>query len=145
MQRQYALKALGFYTGAIDGKFGQNSREAVRAFQRAIGTPGTGELEPAEIVALIGEAARSGDRDCQTIYGGMFATGAGVAKDLPRSVEWYRRAAEAGNGFGQLNLGYAYANGWGVQRDVVSARRWLEAARDNGVPEAAQALRTMGN
>lgn len=145
MQIQYALKALGYYTGRIDGKLGSGSQRAISSFQRSIGAQATGDLLPEEIVALVGAAARGGNRDSQTIYGALFATGAGVKKDLPRSVEWYRRAAEGGNGYGQLNLGFAYANGWGVERDVVSARRWLEAANASGVPEARQALRTLGD
>jgi hypothetical protein len=137
---QFALKGLGFYDGAIDGKLGPASKQAIAAFQRSIGTPASGTLRPDETVALISAAAKAGNRDSQTIYGGMFATGAGVRQDLPRSVQWYRRAAEAGSGYGQLNLGYAYLNGWGVEKDPGQAREWLEAARGNGVPEAREAL-----
>ena len=144
-QIQYALKALGLYTGRVDGKLGPASRRAIASFQSGLGTEATGEPAPREVVALIGQAASGGDAYSQTIYGGMFATGAGVAKDMPKSVDWYRRAAEAGNGYGQLNLGYAYANGWGVAKDVASARRWLMAARDQDIPEADHALRTLGD
>ncbi len=145
IQIQYALKALGYYTGKVDGKLGSGSQRAISSFQRSIGAQATGDLLPEEIVALVGAAARGGNRDAQTIYGVLFQTGAGVKKDQARAVEWYRRAAEGGNGYGQLNLGFAYANGWGVERDVVSARRWLEAANASGVPEARQALRTLGD
>ncbi len=145
IQIQYALKALGYYTGKVDGKLGPGSQRAISSFQRSIGAQATGDLSPEEIVALVGAAARGGNRDAQTIYGVLFQTGAGVKKDQARAVEWYRRAAEGGNGYGQLNLGFAYANGWGVERDVVSARRWLEAANASGVPEARQALRTLGD
>ncbi|MDD2703493.1 MAG: peptidoglycan-binding domain-containing protein [Candidatus Omnitrophica bacterium] len=34
---QQALKNAGYYTGSIDGKFGKNTRKAIRAFQRANG------------------------------------------------------------------------------------------------------------
>lgn len=94
-------------------------------------------------MALIGQAARTGSGDCETIYGGMFATGAGVTKDLAKAAEPYRRAAEGGNGYGQLNLGYAYANGWGVVEDDQTSRRWFQSASGNGVAEARDALRTM--
>lgn len=137
---QFALKALALYNGGIDGNLGPGSQRAVRSFQSSIDAPVTGVLEPVEIVALIGAAARSGDATSQTIYGGLFATGSGVPRDPGKAVEWYRRAAEAGNGFGQLNLGNAYRSGTGVAKDLAAARRWLKAAEANGVREAAKAL-----
>ncbi|MFA5362695.1 MAG: peptidoglycan-binding domain-containing protein [Candidatus Omnitrophota bacterium] len=34
---QLALKNAGYYTGMVDGKFGRNTRKAIRAFQKANG------------------------------------------------------------------------------------------------------------
>ena len=42
---QKRLAGLGFYIGAIDGKFGRYSEEAIRAFQRQYGLSETGHLD----------------------------------------------------------------------------------------------------
>ncbi len=46
---QKRLAALGFYIGAIDGKYGQYSEDAVRAFQRRYDLPETGQLDEATL------------------------------------------------------------------------------------------------
>jgi TPR repeat protein len=40
-------------------------------------------------------------------------------------MEWFRKAAEQGNGLGQVNLGIGYFKGQGVIRDRVAAHMWL--------------------
>ena len=44
-QIQVALKNGGFYTGAVDGKKGRQTREAIRAFQRANNLNVTGKAD----------------------------------------------------------------------------------------------------
>jgi peptidoglycan hydrolase-like protein with peptidoglycan-binding domain len=50
---QEGLQNMGFYNGAIDGSFGQGSRNAVRSYQTAIGVPATGRMSGAEINDLV--------------------------------------------------------------------------------------------
>jgi peptidoglycan hydrolase-like protein with peptidoglycan-binding domain len=50
---QKALYALGFDTGAPDGKFGQKARKAIRDWQKANGDEPTGRLTPKQRAALI--------------------------------------------------------------------------------------------
>jgi hypothetical protein len=137
---QIALAALDYYHGRLDGQFGPASRRAAAAFQKGTGVPATGVLQPGEVVALIAEAARSGDPNSQNVYGGMFETGAGVTKDPSAAATWYRLAAEADNGYAQMNLGLLYMRGVGVDRDPGEARRWLEAALENGIDAARERL-----
>ncbi len=40
---QRALKSKGYYTGVVDGKFGQKTRSAVYRYQKAIGLPADGK------------------------------------------------------------------------------------------------------
>ena len=40
-------------------------------------------------------------------------------------MEWFRKAADQGNGLGQVNLGIGYFKGQGVNRDRVAAHMWL--------------------
>ena len=44
-QAQTKLNALGFDTGIPDGQVGPRTRSAVRAFQRSLGLPETGEID----------------------------------------------------------------------------------------------------
>jgi peptidoglycan hydrolase-like protein with peptidoglycan-binding domain len=140
---QIALKTLGYYQGALDGKFGPASRRAAAAFQESLGAEATGDLRPAETVTLIAEAAKRGDPDSQNTYGGMFETGAGVIQDPVAAAKWYRLAADADNGFGQANLALLYAKGVGVERDPAEARRLLEKANENGVEVDQQKLKDL--
>jgi N-acetylmuramoyl-L-alanine amidase len=43
---QERLNTLGFAAGRVDGRFGENTERAVRAFQRAYGLPGDGSVGP---------------------------------------------------------------------------------------------------
>ena len=43
---QTALKAAGFYTGAIDGKIGPMTKKAIEAFQKAKGLTADGKVGP---------------------------------------------------------------------------------------------------
>lgn len=46
-QKQCLLYYLGYYTGAIDGLWGDKSREATLKFQKAYGLPATGSFDDA--------------------------------------------------------------------------------------------------
>jgi len=43
-------------------------------------------------------------------------------------VQWYTRAADAGDAGAQFCLGHMYANGEGVAQDYAVAARWYLAA-----------------
>ena len=51
---QQALQSLGYYAGAVDGRFGVQTRSAVMAFQRARGLPVDGVAGPVTLGALGG-------------------------------------------------------------------------------------------
>ena len=56
----------------------------------------------------------------------MYANGWGVPQDYAAAVGLYRKAADQGNGFGQVNLGSMYANGHGVPKDYATALSWFQ-------------------
>jgi TonB family protein len=62
----------------------------------------------------------------------MLAGGLGAAKDEVEAVRWYRKAAEAGNALGMLNLGVSYEYGRGVGKDESEAVRWYRKAAEAG-------------
>ena len=49
---QVALQELGYYTGALDGQFGQLTQAALYSFQEHVGVPPTGEFNMASWYAL---------------------------------------------------------------------------------------------
>ena len=51
---QQALKIKGYYDGTVDGKFGDSTRAAVRAYQKAKGLTQTGKADYATIRSLFG-------------------------------------------------------------------------------------------
>jgi hypothetical protein len=53
---QDALRALGYYDGAVDGVIGPDTRAAIRRYQHELGAPMTGTLTPAEGTRLLAQA-----------------------------------------------------------------------------------------
>jgi peptidoglycan hydrolase-like protein with peptidoglycan-binding domain len=49
---QARLGALGFYSGPVDGVWGQGTEAAIESFQRARGLPPDGQLGPATVTAM---------------------------------------------------------------------------------------------
>ncbi len=46
-------------------------------------------------------------------------------------MNWYRKAAEQGEAYGQRNLGGMYEDGQGVKRDYTKALQWYKKAKKN--------------
>ena len=72
--------------------------------------------------------------------GWCYSEGSGVDADPRAALEWYRRAAVAGNAQAAFNLGCCYASGTGVARDLHEARRWFERAAAAGHADATAKL-----
>ncbi|MGN0866760.1 MAG: hypothetical protein ACI4SG_03675, partial [Oligosphaeraceae bacterium] len=65
------------------------------------------------------------------------------------AAKWFRRAAEQGHAWAQIELGRCYALGKGIPRDKEMARKWYHAAWENGDGEvqaaAQEALHALNN
>jgi TPR repeat protein len=71
----------------------------------------------------------------------MIDEGRGTRKDQGEALDWYRRAADAGNARAQLMLGLGYAEGIGsLHEDDKEAARWFQKAAEQGEPLAAYRL-----
>jgi uncharacterized protein len=105
-----------------------------------------GQLEDAEAayrhqdyataLRLIRPLAEGGDARSQAVLGTMYFWGqGGLPQDPVLSSMWYRKAADQGDPYGQMNLGSAYEMGWGVPKDEALAYMWfnLSAASGNEV------------
>ena len=61
--------------------------------------------------------------------GRAYLLGLGVARDSVEAVQWFRKAADAGNILAMESLGNAYLDGVGVERNKSEAERWFAKAR----------------
>ncbi len=88
--------------------------------------------DAAGAIAMLRQAAESGDALAQARLGDLFLTGSGVRRNMDRAFEWYRKAAEAGNAEAQYALAEMYAYGYGVKQDTAKASEWSAKAVANG-------------
>ena len=58
--------------------------------------------------------------------------GQGMPQDYAQARDWYLKAAEQGDAFGQNGLGLLYAYGRGVPQNYVQARDWYLKAAEQG-------------
>ena len=70
-----------------------------------------------------------------------YERGDGVEQDYARAMEWYLRAAEAGDKYATRNVGLLYKNGYGVKQDYDKAMEWYLKAADLG---SAAAMNNIG-
>jgi TPR repeat protein len=70
--------------------------------------------------------------------------GLGVEKNYYEAANWYRKAAEQGDAFGQSNLGVMYQNGYGVEKDEFEAIKWYQKAAKQGQVFAQKQLTKIG-
>ena len=78
---QRALVERGFDPGKVDGAMGRRTRSALGAFQRSVGLPESGEMDPATVTALGLEAPGAGRMPAPAD-----APPSGAAGDEPESV-----------------------------------------------------------
>ena len=67
-----------------------------------------------------------------------YASGKGVPQDFKQAAEWFRKAAEQGDGFAETRLGFQLAQGQGVKKDIVEAYMWFAIALAGGYSDAQQ-------
>ncbi|MEM1104335.1 MAG: peptidoglycan-binding protein [Pseudomonadota bacterium] len=110
--RQQALKALGLYSGDVDGKYGPSTSASVRAFQRELGFDENNALTPIQTVFLICSAAHTArDRKSQNVLGIMHALGLGVSQNTASAIDWFSEAANRGDGDAAWNLAVLFGAG----------------------------------
>ena len=69
----------------------------------------------------------------------------GLTKDEAKAVEWFQKAAEAGDAEAMHNLGICYEYGkGGLTKDTYKAMDWYWKAAEAGIIEAAERLQELG-
>jgi len=84
--------------------------------------------------------AEAGDPEAQYDLSIAYYDGAGVPKDLAKSFEWCRKAANQGLAVAQNNLGSMYQSGDGVTQSDSDAFVWYQKAAEQGFHEAWTSL-----
>lgn len=133
---QAALRALGFYRGALDGSIGGGTREAIRDFQRDLNAAPDGSLSDTQVCSLVEKAAANGDGISQATLGEMYYSGIGKSKNYDNARDWFEQAADRGVPSALFRLGSMYVEGVGVQRDVYKGCDDLKQADRQGHPGA---------
>ena len=62
----------------------------------------------------------------------MYVAGNGIEKDYKEAFKWFRRAADQGDAWAQLELGNLYNEGHGVEQDDHEAIKWRLRAAEQG-------------
>ncbi|MGN7726168.1 tetratricopeptide repeat protein [Luteimonas sp. 22616] len=70
----------------------------------------------------------------------LLARDALLRKDVPSALDWTRRAAQAGNPWGEDQYAWQLRFGRDVAKDRVAAQAWLKAAAHDAKPMAARIL-----
>jgi TPR repeat protein len=87
----------------------------------------------AQAVLLLTRAAEAGFVTAMVGLAELHEYGrAGLKVDLVKSVEWSRRAAQAGSSDAQVAMGTAHFLGRGAAKDMVQAARWFRLAAQAG-------------
>jgi TPR repeat protein len=77
-------------------------------------------------------ATTLGDAACYNQLGVMYAEGLGVKRDYNFAMEYYKIAAESGDGLAAANVGWMYSEGNGAERNYAETVKWYEKAMEIG-------------
>jgi TPR repeat protein len=91
-------------------------------------------------------AADAGFAPAQTALGQGYVQGLGQSagqgvQDYNQGAYWLAKAAQQGDGWGEIDLGWLYDNGWGVEQDQQKARSLYQSASHSATSEAAETAR----
>ena len=75
--------------------------------------------------------------------GRMYYYGSCAERDYDKALEWFRKAAAAGDKDGMYYLGVAYEKGKGVEKDRDKAIEWYRKALAHGQDDARKALKRL--
>lgn len=88
-------------------------------------------------------AGYAGHAPSQTELGKLYRKSQQVAQDYPKSLSWFRKAADQGDAVAQNACGEFYFNGLGVPEDHPAAIVWFQKAAAQNNPDAMFNMATM--
>lgn len=96
-----------------------------------------------EAIGILMAYAAENNAISQSKLASLYQIGAGVEKDIPAAVTWYRKAAGLNDPTALNNLGIMYFAGEGVDKDLDEAKTLFEQAADKGSAGAMDNLGEM--
>lgn len=137
LESQDAARALELFVKAAGLGHAEAAEKAGMAYHHGLGAP----RDDVAALRFFRQAAEAGRAAAQNNYAAFLATGrGGVAVDVDRAVEWYRKAAAQGNSLAQSNLCIRYGEGQGVEKDLDEALRLCRLAAAQDHPKAFDRL-----
>jgi len=95
-------------------------------------------------VRLWKKAAETGWHAAEYNLGQAYFQGAGVARDYPQSLHYFKRASENPDySWPQYWIGVIYEQGLGVEKDLGEARKWYKISADRGFADASKRLKEL--
>ena len=140
---QSKLKSKGYYKGKVDGKFGPETRRAVRKFQEAIGITVDGKPGDRTLTALYeGTSAINGTRDREridtskpknpnTLYYGCEGTKVKSLQQMLKKVGCYKGAIDGVYGDLTYEAVKKYQYQKGLHADGMAGSKTLSSLRKN--------------
>ncbi len=127
---QTQLQAAGLYSGAIDGKFGSATENAVRAFQRKLGLKVDGVAGTKTLAALSGQDATEPDDDAVPAVSLRPGAKGEAVKALQRRLKTltlYNGSIDGKYGTGTENAVRAFQRRMGLKVDGIAGQATLQA------------------
>src|SRR5574344_1800691 len=72
------------------------------------------------------------DKDAIYHLATCYYQGLGTEQNIPRALEWFKKAARLGDSRAMYNIAATYHNGKGVSRNMEEARKWYMKAAQKG-------------
>ena len=85
-----------------------------------------------EAAKIFHQCAEVGNEASMIWLAQLYDNGLGVEKDLLKSVDWERQAAERGYSIGEYNYGLSILRGRGPVQDTEVGKMWIQRAAQQG-------------
>ena len=123
-------EACRWYKAAAENGFSMGMSNYARCLYYGIGT----DKKFDEAFKWLIKAAEADEKNdgAQYMLGILYFNGDGVEKDLVRSAQWYRKAAENGHESAQYELALCYLYGDGVEANTEEAIHWFKSGKALG-------------
>lgn len=98
------------------------------------------QIRPEAAFALMAGEAEKGNGNAMLTLGRFYEQGVGTARNYTKALEWYGKAAAAGQAEGHYNVGVCYEVGMGAVSDMGKAVQSYQKAADLGLALAMYKL-----
>ena len=105
-------------------------------------TPAFAAVQSAEEFEQLRQKAEGGDASAMEEVANVYYRGnykSGVSRDFSQALDWFLRAADAGNTNVYVTIATIYEKGSAGVRDLEKAYEWYQRAAENGSQEALEA------